>query len=44
MQNDEPSTHAPPLQSLEQHWSFVVQALPAVLQVPFSGWQAPDTH
>jgi hypothetical protein len=42
MQNEEPSAQCPSVpQRFEQHWPLLVQALPAVLQLLFSGVQVP---
>jgi hypothetical protein len=43
MQKEDP-WHEPPLQRPEQHWAFVVQALPSVAQVVFSAVHFPPVH
>jgi hypothetical protein len=44
VQNDEPRSHFPFLQSFEQHSPLLAHALPEVRQVPLSGWHAPFVH
>jgi hypothetical protein len=44
VQNEEPRSHLPLLQSFEQHSPLLVHAFPDVRQVPLSGWQAPFVH
>jgi hypothetical protein len=41
VQNEARSSHLPPVQSLEQHWLFPLQVLPAVLHSRFSALHWP---
>jgi hypothetical protein len=44
VQNDEPRSHLPLLQSFEQQSPLLVHAFPEVRQVPLSGWHMPFVH
>src|SRR5439155_1407399 len=44
MQYEPPREQWPPLQRCEQHWSFIVHSLPAVLHDPLSGVHVAPPH